>query len=207
MTVCQVRYGSIAGRKEYAKSLRDKGLSYGSIGLMLGVSRQRVHQMVSGYGGLIRSGNRKGGWYRTLKRAVLTRDHNQCVQCGTTSSLLVHHLDSNDHHNDITNPITLCACCHTKLHSPVNFRRRDMPDHVCLRCGHKWRAQSVCPKTCPKCNKSWSTLPQPKPTTCLRGHSKALFWNIKNHRCAECGREDARASYRRKHPAIIKDAS
>jgi 5-methylcytosine-specific restriction endonuclease McrA len=66
--------------------------------------------------GLIyRPDGRPHGWDE-IRRKVLARDHNQCLRCGSTQQLTVHHKNpsatSNDH--SLANLETLCAKCHSK---------------------------------------------------------------------------------------------
>lgn len=45
---------------------------------------------------------------------------SECEKCGESnkvSILLVHHLDKNQRNNSISNLITLCRKCHSKIHS------------------------------------------------------------------------------------------
>ena len=42
---------------------------------------------------------------------------NRCSICGSTDNLIVHHIDKNRENNDVSNLITLCSKCHTRLHS------------------------------------------------------------------------------------------
>ena len=105
--------------------LRDKGLSYQQIGQLYHLSRQRVHQLISGYTLLSSSLRTKIGWYPQIKAAVLERDNNQCVKCGSAENLVLHHIDGNDKHNNIDNLVTLCSNCHLDLHRPkIGTRRR-----------------------------------------------------------------------------------
>jgi 5-methylcytosine-specific restriction endonuclease McrA len=55
-------------------------------------------------------------WQKTRAR-IRKRDGNQCVNCGSSRNLSVHHiLASRDGgNNDSTNLITLCSSCHRQL--------------------------------------------------------------------------------------------
>jgi hypothetical protein len=108
-----------ADQIEQMRELRQAGCSYGSIGAVYGVSRQRIHQLVSGYGP-IRGHSR----YRLLRNMVLKRDESKCQQCGTTSNLIVHHLDGNNRNNDVANLVTLCNPCHLGLHRDCVVQQR-----------------------------------------------------------------------------------
>ena len=39
-----------------------------------------------------------------------------CAECSTTRRLHVHHVDRDPANNDPTNPLTMCASCHLRLH-------------------------------------------------------------------------------------------
>ena len=99
------------------QSLRDKGLSYQAIAKLLGISRQRVHQVLSGYAQLLHSLSRNG-WYSELCKLIMERDNKSCLRCGTTEGLLVHHIDGDDRDNELSNLATLCKSCHLVLHRP-----------------------------------------------------------------------------------------
>jgi hypothetical protein len=57
-----------------------------------------------------------------LKTTVKNRDGNRCRSCGGDGSqykmgLHVHHIDCDKTNNTINNLVTLCASCHTRVHS------------------------------------------------------------------------------------------
>jgi len=115
-------------KKKRMAELKEKGLSYQSIGNLFGISRQRVHQILSGYQILNRSWRHKKGWYAEIKSAILERDDYKCQRCDSKENLLVHHQDSNDRNNDSSNLIILCNNCHLDLHRPRKPRRASSPD-------------------------------------------------------------------------------
>lgn len=94
--------------------LREKGYTYSKIGKLFGLSRQRVHQILSGYDKL-----NGCDWYNKLKQSVLDRDKS-CQKCGSAENLVVHHIDGNDRNNSLGNLITLCHSCHGGLHAASN---------------------------------------------------------------------------------------
>jgi 5-methylcytosine-specific restriction endonuclease McrA len=57
--------------------------------------------------------------YRQLRQQVLERDGWRCQHCGRLEQLEIHHIRSRAQHgaDSELNLITLCACCHTTLHS------------------------------------------------------------------------------------------
>ena len=57
--------------------------------------------------------------YEQLRNEVLRRDGWRCQACGAMSNLEVHHKEfrSQSGHDSEQNLITLCAGCHTSVHS------------------------------------------------------------------------------------------
>ncbi len=121
-------------KQERMAELRDRGMSYLAIGVIFGVSRQRVHQILSGYQRLNNSGSYSNGWYFKLKELVMERDDNKCQRCDSEDNLLVHHQDSNDRNNDLLNLITLCNKCHLDLHRP-EAGSKNTDKMSCDKCG------------------------------------------------------------------------
>jgi transposase len=98
-------------RIDRLKKLHDRGLSYRKIASIEGISRSRVHQLVSGYKSPA-SDNR----YDELRKFVFMLDENKCQKCGAVEDLVMHHLDGDDRNNDTANLVTLCPSCHAKVH-------------------------------------------------------------------------------------------
>lgn len=94
--------------------LKSKGLSYGAIALQFGVSRQRVHQLISGYKGPSQL-NRKTHY---VYEFVMERDGYKCQKCGATANV-IHHRDGDDRNNVDSNLLCLCNPCHLTLHRPL----------------------------------------------------------------------------------------
>ena len=114
-------------RNQQLIALREKGFSYGGIARIFNISRQRVHQITSGYYAINQSLQHKGirtnsqTFYLTVVRKVIfERDNNACQRCGIRKHLLIHHLDNNDRNNNLTNLIVVCTPCHLDLHRPCN---------------------------------------------------------------------------------------
>jgi 5-methylcytosine-specific restriction endonuclease McrA len=57
--------------------------------------------------------------YETLRQQILRRDGWRCQICGTMANLEVHHKEfrSRSGEDSEENLITLCAACHTRVHS------------------------------------------------------------------------------------------
>jgi predicted transcriptional regulator len=132
-------------RIKQIEQLRAKGLSYGNIANLLGISRQRIHQILSGYDLLLQNSvGATNGWYTQLKDAVLQRDFHQCQLCKSTESLVIHHLDHNDRNNNFSNLITLCHSCHGTLHVKKYAASRygsTHPSFTCIICNKQFRVK------------------------------------------------------------------
>lgn len=102
-------------RKEQMISLRNRGYSYGQIGRLFKVSRQRVHQITSGYQVNLQALTTTGK-YKFIHEFILDRDEHKCQKCGAAKKVLVHHIDGDN--NRDRNLITLCQRCHLELHRP-----------------------------------------------------------------------------------------
>ena len=113
------------------KALKQLGFSYGNLANLFGISRQRVHQITSGYGKLLKANN----YYSKLRQEILGRDSYRCQICGGVYNLLVHHIDNNDDNNQSANLLVLCNNCHLDLHRPTkgHFGRKHLPLQLSLR--------------------------------------------------------------------------
>ncbi len=112
-------------RIERMKQLKRNGLSYGSIGKIFNISRQRVYQLVSGY---ITTEKRnknkiKNKELNQLFQFVFERDNNECQICKSKNELIIHHIDENWENNISNNLVCLCNNCHLNLHRPKNQKR------------------------------------------------------------------------------------
>lgn len=91
---------------ELARSLKSQGKSYQDVGEILGVSRQRVQQIVS--------------LTEKERSLLIEKNHNKCSLCGIEkNNLEVHHLD---YEKNIV--IILCFNCHRFLHREI--RKEEM---------------------------------------------------------------------------------
>lgn len=89
--------------KEEIHKLHQEGLGYSEIASNFNISRQRVHQIITGY--------------RTIsplkwKMKLLSEG---CKKC-SGKAMNIHHIDKNSHNNEITNLMPLCIKCHKKIH-------------------------------------------------------------------------------------------
>ena len=51
------------------------------------------------------------------RKKCFREKEKQCVECGETENIEVHHIDTNRWNNDIDNLAPLCHDCHSKVHS------------------------------------------------------------------------------------------
>ncbi len=103
--------------------LRNKGASYQAIGSLFGISRARVHQIISGYKPL------------EIREIILERDNYKCQwhkkifpyrhNTAKKKDLVVHHKDFDDRNNNPENLITVCRKCHGSYHGKHSYDVRD----------------------------------------------------------------------------------
>ena len=161
-----------AKRIKQIQRLRNKGLSYGNIATVLGISRQRVHQIVSGYDRLL-VGHNSYGWYVKLKGFVFERDDYKCQKCQTKERLVIHHLDGDDRNNNLSNLITLCPACHGGLHALKNGGRE------CIVCGKFFKSgNNQYAYRMGYCDNCWSDR-------VIRKHNERHF----AYKCEICGKD------------------
>ena len=96
---------------------QEKGMSFSSIGNLFGISRQRVHQIISGY---ITTTERKrhpikNAEINRIFEKIFRRDKFICQICGKKGTL-IHHIDKNWQNNNFNNLVCLCNRCHLNLH-------------------------------------------------------------------------------------------
>ena len=111
--VCQLArvYNITMSKKQVALKLRLKGLTYQEVGRRLGISRQRVQQLIRPP--------------REIYNLVHDRAKGRCEDCGIALPHMhnghVHHENSVDIHeedfNDVKNLVYLCWSCHRKRHN------------------------------------------------------------------------------------------
>jgi len=72
----------------------------------------------------IKNPNYKNGVSIMLKNIIA--DKKECLVCGSTKILCVHHIDRNNENNAENNLVVLCKHCHDKLHQRgYNFRNEE----------------------------------------------------------------------------------
>jgi len=57
--------------------------------------------------------------WKNLRKKVLLRDGHACAICSCTETLHIHHNDCDNTNDDPENLITLCSCCHARVHSEL----------------------------------------------------------------------------------------
>lgn len=151
--------------------MRLEGLTYQQIANTVGVSRQRIQQLLSPP--------------KEIRDYVIRKFNGKCVDCGIQvgKSGHVHHNNGDEeNYNDIENLELLCISCHKRRHKGDNTLLKRVRDYAqvmadeaatqaiavealskfcqCLRCNHKWFSRSVnLPARCPKCqSKHWNEL-------------------------------------------------
>lgn len=104
-------------RKQKIIELREKGMSFGSIGKIMNVSKQRVYQ-------IYQDNAQANPDKLEISLKIKARDDFECqwqYKCkGKNSNLIVHHIDFDENNNDLKNLITLCVSCHSYFHLHVN---------------------------------------------------------------------------------------
>jgi len=88
--------------------LRKQFKSYREIGEILGLTKQRVHQLLKE----IRGDN-------PYRQEILERDDFKCTICDSEKNLEVHHINGRniENSNNLGNLATVCKKCHQKIHT------------------------------------------------------------------------------------------
>ncbi len=142
---------------EEALQLRLQGFTYQAIGTQLGISRQRIQQLLAPP--------------PAIRTIVVNAASGTCAGCGLLvgRSGHVHHKGSTngDSFNDLANLELLCISCHRLTHTLTQLKTGDVtqrsrplivpryswngPNITCLLCDHTWRPRVKQPQYCPKC--------------------------------------------------------
>jgi len=138
--------------------LRLKGLSYAGIGRLIGLSRQRVHQILTEYDTTV---------YHKLRRFILKRDKT-CQRCGSPLNPHIHHIDDNAANNNPNNLLVLCASCHKMAHHgtdvhdqfPIPQIRQSSEKLRCPECNYtsitRHTSDRIC--WCKRCGFEWENI-------------------------------------------------
>jgi len=103
-----------AQRSDIMLELRQKGMPYSTIGKTFSISRQRVHQILSGY----TLPDKRTLKTTLLYNLVVKKANGQCANCKNGGRLIIHHKDGDDTNNNQANLEALCRPCHIKHHNP-----------------------------------------------------------------------------------------
>lgn len=103
--------------------------SYSKVARFLGISKQRVHQAVSGYKNTGRRGRSKK--YEDL--------NSFCMLCLKNSMKNLHHIDGDNKNDSIDNLLPVCTKCHGEIHKALGSIKKMEKGHIykklCLCCG------------------------------------------------------------------------
>lgn len=115
--------------KKEIESLYAAGLTLQKIGDKYGVSRQRIHQILTGY-----TTNPRHLFKRKLRKSI-----DYCQVCGKVKAKLqIHHVDEKVYNNEPDNLLVVCVKCHNQFH--LNSRKRwnglvaEIKTTKCLNC-------------------------------------------------------------------------
>lgn len=108
-------------KREAILKRRLEGLTYKTISLELGISRQRVQQLISPP--------------RFIRELIVTRAAGKCQRCGINvgKSGHVHHAGTEyEDYNDVENLQLLCVSCHRLIHNDIFIRKEKIQDSIRL---------------------------------------------------------------------------
>ena len=116
----------ITPRRQEILDSYNKYENYVLAGEALGISKQRVHQVVKGYG---ETGRRKGRIvrYRECFKKI-------CENCNIHRSKFLHHKDGNNKNDVPENLISVCKNCHKSLHIELRGGRGYQMYKICQKC-------------------------------------------------------------------------
>jgi HNH endonuclease len=165
----------------------------------------------------------RGPSWPTQRRAALERDRSECVVCGETADVTVHHVRPfrlfRDHEsaNDLNNLVTLCRLHHSEADNAI---WRDTPELVasmrasfpdcrlyrdCRRCGQRFLAKpaerdclACCTFTCDQCGETFVSRKRPNVRFCSRACNQAYrkTQRVFPHACVVCGTAILTGRYR-----------
>ena len=158
--------------KKLILQLYKKRHSYAQISRIMSVSRQRIHQILTGY---------HAGLSRTKQgKKIIESDCKICY--GRAAS--IHHIDRNPKNNRPQNLLSICNSCHYELHrGEKRHRFTHYKFYLCLWCGKRFRRtigySNGISKFCSrKCFGQYQTIE----------NSKNKKWSRKYFECVVCQR-------------------
>jgi hypothetical protein len=100
-------------KKQKVLDLYAQTKSYAVVGKMMGISRQRVHQLVTGYNSSGFATSQRGNLYDKI---YLSEEKNRvCMVCFSQPFEHFHHKDGNTKNNNIKNLLPVCRSCHASF--------------------------------------------------------------------------------------------
>lgn len=111
--------------KSQITQLRKEGKTYREIGLALGTSEQRIHQIYKNYN------NHGRGWTEKYNQAW----KELCEVCSVNNSVAIHHSDGNNSNDSLENLRAVCKACHLELHIALRNRSIKKRKKTCTVCG------------------------------------------------------------------------
>lgn len=93
--------------------------SYAQIARSLGVSRQRIHQILTDYvsiGKYLKYKPKRRRYKKSFANKLDKLLLKNCQICKRNPSTMIHHKDHNSHNNTLENLISICPVCHYNLH-------------------------------------------------------------------------------------------
>jgi predicted DNA-binding protein YlxM (UPF0122 family) len=118
--------------------------TYASIARTLGVSRQRIHQIIKNYHNLGKKDREKK-----------YKNFDICLVCKIKKAIYFHHIDFDNTNDSEKNLLPICKICHSKLHArrkrdTVVLREKWSRDYeVCINClknSNKHSGHGLCTK-------------------------------------------------------------
>ena len=178
-------------------SLREKRWSYNRIGVKLGISKQRVHQIYKGYKGL--------PWTKKRKRKeTVEKLGGVCIICGSKENIMIHHLD-NVNNNKLEALTLLCKKHHAEEH--IFLYRKGQKGHFvsCAFCkvnkfwvtpsGLDLKRGKYCSRSCANRSKNGGKI-----------HGKVYTYKAYHCRCILCKKahNDYQKMYMRKRKILAR---
>ncbi len=123
------------------QQLREQRKTYKEIAKILGISKQRIHQIYKNYKTLELEASQK----------IKKQNGNKCEICGTNENLEIHHKDRNTKNNNPENLNVFCSKHH-------GFIEKEMKRFLGIKRDSlgKGMYTTYIEKICPQCNKEFS---------------------------------------------------